>query len=223
VRRALAAQFLAILLAVAPPATAQVSVSLYGRSGLSAPDTYFYEIYQNFLEGQTTWTTASLGRSFTAGGGMEVGFEGTGIRIRAEGLYTFDSWVRLSYSKLIPRVFFDPPSIVTDWHDIPFNMAMSSVQLVFPTRLKLWGAEPYVAVGGGGKYYQFGEPTEAADSAAILPKDGFTWGGDAGAGVVVPFFGGLSGDFQARTAITRYWGKTQTDFIYSGALMWRIH
>lgn len=206
------------MLAAPPAATAQLHVSLYGRSGLLAPDTYFYEVYENFLEGATEWSTGSLGRSPVAGAGIEVALGESGVLVRAEVVRSFDSWVRVSHSRVTPRVLFIPPEIVTDWYDVPFNVTLTSVELVLPTKLRLWGAQPYVAMGGGGKYYQFGETTEPNTTEALLPTDGFTWAVDAGAGVMIPLFWDMSADLQARTAVSRYWSKTQTDFLYSGAL-----
>ena len=202
---------------------AQSTVSLYPRVGLLAPDTYFYEQFENFTTDEPTeWSTGSLGRSLFVGVGMEIELGDSGVLLRGEAGRSFDSWLRVSHSVLNPRQLFNPPYVSTAWLDVPYTMTQTSVLLVFPTRMTLWGAQPYVAVGGGGKFYEFGEPTLPNETGALLPNDGFTWGGDLGAGLTVPLFGGVTLDVQARDAITQYWEKTQHDFIYSGALLARI-
>lgn len=120
-----------------------------------------------------------------------------------------------------PRQLYDAPDVETTWLDLRAAVTLASVQLVVPTRLTLWRAQPYVLVGVGGKRYDFGDPTTANDVKAILPYDGFTWGGDLGAGLTLPWHG-LTLDLQARDAITRYWGKAEHDMVYSSALFWRI-
>ena len=60
------------------------------------------------------------------------------------------------------------------------------------------------------------------DVEALLPTDGFTWGGDVGAGITRSLFGNLTLDLQARDAFGKYWDKMQHDFIYSGALLLKV-
>ena len=214
----------ALAIALLPGASfAQTSVSFYQRSGLLAPDAYFYEEYENFVaDAPTEWSTGSLGRSLLIGMGMELKLGDSGLLIRGEVARSFEGWLRVSRSVIVPRVFFNPPFVSTTWLDAPYTMTMTSLQLVLPTRLELWGAQPYVAAGGGGKYYQFGETTLPNDVGALLPTNGFTWGGDAGAGVTMSLLGRLTLDVQARDAFTKYWGKWQHDFVYSGALFLRV-
>jgi hypothetical protein len=198
------------------------TIEVIPRSGLVAPDSYFYEVFANFVgDGPVEWTTGSLGRAFVAGVGVEVDAGKRGVRFRAEVLRSFDTWLRAGHNLIIPRVFFEPPSLVTTWFDVPTTITMTSVQAVLPLQLSLWGLEPYVLGGVGGKFYAFGEPTRTNEVGATLPSDGFTWGGDVGAGVIVPRFG-LTFDVQARDAINRYWDKTQHDLVYSGALKWKV-
>jgi hypothetical protein len=198
------------------------TIEVIPRAGLVAPDSYFYEVFENFVgDGPVEWTTGSLGRAFVAGVGVEVDAGQTGLLFRAEVLRSFDTWLLVSHNLIVPRVFFEPPQLVTTWLDVPATVTMTSVQAVLPLQLAPWGLEPYVLAGVGGKFYSFGEPTRPNDVSATLPSDGFTWGGDVGAGLVVPLFG-LTFDVQARDAINRYWDKTQHDLVYSGALKWRI-
>jgi hypothetical protein len=192
------------------------------RLGLVAPDSYFYEVFANFVgDGPVEWTTGSLGRAFVAGLGVEVDVGKRGVRFRAEVLRSFDTWLLSGHSVIIPRVFFEPPQQVTTWFDVPATITMTSVQAVLPLRLTGWGLEPYVLAGVGGKFYSFSEPTLPNEVGATMPSDGFTWGGDLGAGVTFSLLG-LTFDVQARDAISRYWDKTQHDLVYSGALKWRV-
>jgi hypothetical protein len=215
----------ALTLAVAlfpASAASQTTFSIYSRNGLLAPDAYFYEVYSSFVE-NAAWTSGSLGRSFVTGLGVELGFEGTGIKFRGEVLRSFEGWLRISDNRIVGRQLFNPPYITTAWYDAAYTMTLTSFQVVLPTKLRLWGVQPYVTVGGGGKFYDFGETTEENTTEALVPKDGFTWGGDLGAGLLLHLFGGVTVDLQARDAITKYWGKLENDFIYSGALVIRLH
>lgn len=219
---ALAAALLATLV---PGVAAQngTRVSLYPRVGLSSPDGYFYEYFKNFYgDGPMEWTSGSLGRSFAAGLGVEVSFGERGLLVRGEVLRTFDGWLSSVHSLERPRVLFEPPEIINTWLDVPTAVTATSVQLILPTRLEIWRVSPYVLAGVGGKFYDFGEPTEANEVEATLPDNGFTWGGDLGAGVTLPFWKGLTLDLQVRDALTKYWGKTQHDLYYTGALLWRV-
>lgn len=192
-------------------------VRVYPRLGLLSPDTYFYEYFKNFSgDGLTEWTNASLGRAFIAGAGVEVRL-GDGAYLRGEVLRSFDGWLSAAHSVETLRDMFIPPEIVTTWLDVPATMTLTSVQLVLPTRLELGPVRPYVLVGGGGKFYGFGNPTEPNEVGATLPDDGFTWGGDVGAGLAVRTLG-LHLDLQARDAWNRYWGKFQHDFVFSGTV-----
>jgi hypothetical protein len=204
-------------------ALAQSALSFYPRVGLLAPDAYFYEQYENFVsDAPTEWSTGSLGRSLLIGAGVELKLGDSGVLIRGEVARSFEGYLRVSHSVVVPRVLFNPPYISTTWLDAPYTMTVTSLQIVLPTKLTLWGAEPYVAAGVGGKLYEFGEPLLPNESEAVLPTDGFTWGGDVGAGITMPLFGNLTLDLQARDAFSKYWDKMQHDFIYSGALLWKV-
>ena len=76
--------------------------------------------------------------------------------------------------------------------------------------------------GIGGKLYEFGDPLDGNEVEATLPTDGFTWGGDLGAGLTVPIWWGLEADLQLRDVLNRYWGKTQHDLFYTVAVLWSI-
>lgn len=196
-----------------------VRISVVPRAGMAAPDAYFYEYFKNFYgDGPMEWTTGSLGRSFAAGVGVEVSL-GAGLRVRGEVLRTFDGWLSSVHSLERPRVLFDPPEIVNTWLDVPAAVTVASVQLVLPTAFQVAGIQPFVLVGVGGKHYDFGEPTLPNEVEATLPSDGFTWGGEVGAGVTFPVWGPLRGEVQLRDALSRYWGKTQHDLLYTGALL----
>jgi len=192
-------------------------VRVYTRAGLLAPDTYFTEYFENFAgDGLTEWTHTSLGRAFIAGVGVEVPLGGSAY-LRGEVLRSFDTWLLASHSQETLRDLFTPPEIVVTWLDVPTTLTLTSLQLILPTRLELGPVKPYVLLGAGGKFYSFSDPTEPNDVGATLPANGFTWGGDVGAGLTGRLRGLLL-EAQVRDAWNRYWGKFQHDFIYSGSL-----
>jgi hypothetical protein len=194
------------------------AVRIYPRAGMLAPDRYFYEYFKNFTgDGLTEWTTGYLGRSFVAGAGVEVRLGEGGAYLRGEVLRSFDAWLSVAHSVETLRDMFFPPEVVTTWLDVPATMTFTSVQLVLPTRLEVGPFKPYVLVGGGGKFYTFGDPTEATEVEPTLPDAGFTWGGDVGAGFTFRVKG-LQLDVQARDALSKYWGKMQHDMLYTGTL-----
>jgi hypothetical protein len=215
----------AAALSCATPLSAQSSIAINvgPRAGMLSPDTYLYEQYTNFSgDGPVEWTDGSLGRALVLGVGFEAGRPDGGVYVRGEVLRSVDTWLSVSRSIVMPRVLYDPPYVETTWLDVPATVLLTTLELVVPTRVTLWKAQPYVLAGIGGKHYHFGEPTEANDVDAILPHNGFTWGGDVGAGVTLPIRG-LTLDLQGRDAVTRYWSKTENDFVYSAGLFWRIH
>lgn len=206
---------LVVFAALPTAATAQFRV--YPRAGLIQPSKYFYEYFKNFAgDGLTEWTHTAIGRAFMAGAGMELQL-GESALVRAEFLRSYDAWVSISHSQETLRNLFDPPEIVVTWLDMPVVITVTSVQLILPTRLEVGPFKPYVLVGGGGKFYRFGETTEPNDVEATLPTNGFAWGGDVGAGFTVSVWG-LRLDAQARDTWNRYWGKFQHDYLYSGSL-----
>lgn len=217
------------LFAAAAPAPAQQlpgagaealprAVRVYPRIGLIDPDRYFYEYFLNFAgDGQTEWTTGSLGRALVAGAGVEVRLGSGAAYLRGEVLRSFDGWLSAAHSWETLRDLFTPPEIRTVWFDLPATVTLTSLQLVLPTRLELGPVKPYVLVGAGGKHYAFGEPTMANEVDATFPADGFTWGGDVGAGLTARVLG-LTIDVQARDAWSRYWGKYQHDMMYTGTV-----
>lgn len=217
------------LLATAAPAGAQQlrgagepalprAVRVYPRVGLLDPDRYFYEYFLNFAgDGQTEWTTGSLGRALLAGAGVEVRLGNGSAYLRGEVLRSFEGWLSAAHSWETLRDLFTPPQIRTVWFDLPATLTFTSVQLILPTRLELGPVRPYVLAGAGGKHYAFGEPTMANEVDATFPADGFTWGGDVGAGFTLRLFG-VQMDVQARDAWSRYWGKYQHDMMYSGTV-----
>lgn len=206
------------------PVAAQVEISIYPRAGLLAPDGYFYEIFQDFISAEETqWTTASLGRAGIFGLGADLTLMGGNLHVRAEVMQVFDGWLTASHSIILPPNLQRPPKLVTTWMDIPYDLTVTTVQIVLPTRLEVWRIEPYFAGGIGGKIYRFGDPTREYDPNATLPQDGFTWAVDVGAGLTAPITESLTIDLQARDAISKYWDKTQNDFIFSAAILWQVY
>ncbi len=206
------------------PALAQESLAfrVVPRFGLLSPDDYFYEEFANFADDEPTeWTTGAFGRAAYVGLGVEVGWEERGIFFRGEAGRSFEGWLFATHGLVRPRVLFDPPEIVNTYLDVPASITFATAQLVFPARFTLWGINPYFLVGGGGKWYQFDDPTEPNTVEAILPSDGFTATADFGAGIFLDIWR-LTFDLQARDALNRYWGKYQNDLVFSGGLVWQV-
>lgn len=217
-------------LSASAPAVAQgpvrpsrpIMIRVIPRIGLLSPDTYLYEQYRNFSgDGPVEWTNGNLGRAMFAGVAVEVGPAGGVFSVRAELARSFGGWLTAAHSIIVPRQLFDPPYVQTTWLDARAAITVASVDLLVPTRLMIWRAQPYIQAGLAGKHYDFDEPTRPNDVEAILPSNGYTWGGDAGLGFVVPVRG-LDFDIQARDAINRYWGKTEHDFLFGIGMIWQI-
>jgi len=199
-----------------------LTIKVIPRIGLTSPDSYFYEEFKNFGGDQPTeWTSGALGRSAYLGLGLEVGYEDKGIFLRGELGHTVEGWLSVVHGIVIPRIFFEPPKIVNTYLDVPAAMTFATVQIILPAQFEIGGVRPYGLVGGGGKWYHFGSPTEPNSVEAILPSEGFTAAIDLGAGISFPLWRFVF-DAQARDAINRYWGKTQHDLVFSGGLVWRV-
>ena len=219
---------LTLLLAAAlfPSLTASaqedLTIRIIPRFGLLNPGAYFYEEFSSFAQDTPMeWTTGTLGRAAYVGLGVEVGLEDRGIFLRGEVGRSFEGWLSAVHSYVKPRIFYDPPEIINTWIDVPAALTFASAQLILPTRLEIWKIRPYVLLGGGGKWYDFGDPTEPVTVDAILPSNGFTVSADFGGGLNLDLFG-ITFDFQARNELNRYWGKYQNDLIFSGGLVWTI-
>jgi hypothetical protein len=198
------------------------SIRIIPRFGLLNPDAYFYEEFLNFADDEPAeWTTGTLGRAAYAGLGVEVGLEDRGVFLRGEFGRSFEGWLSAVHGIIKPRVFYDPPEIVNTWLDVPTALTFASAQLILPTRLDFWGIQPYFLLGGGGKWYDFGKPTEEYTVDVILPSNGFVANADLGGGLFVDVWV-LTFDLQARDTLSKYWGKYQNDMVFSGGLVWRI-
>lgn len=214
---------LALLLPLPAPAQEVISIRIIPRFGLLNPDAYLYEEFSSFAEDTPTeWTTGSLGRAAYVGLGLEVGWEERGVFLRGEAGRTFRGWLSAVHGYVQPRIFYEPPTIINTWIDVPTALTFASLQLVLPTRVAFWGIRPYFLLGGGGKWYQFGDPEEPLVVDAILPSTGFTVQADLGGGIQWDLFG-LTFDLQARDAVNRYWDKYQNDLVFSGGLVWTVH
>jgi len=199
-----------------------LTVRLIPRFGLLAPDAYFYEEFANFADDEPTeWTNGSLGRAAVAGLGVEVGSEGRGIYVRGEVARSFSGWLSAVHGIVIPRTLFEPPRIVNTWLDVPAALTFANLNAMLPTRFKVWGVQPFVLVGAGGKWYSFDPPTEENTVGAILPSNGFTAAVELGGGGTFSLYG-IMFTVEIRDSINRYWDKTQHDLIFSGGLVWRL-
>jgi len=217
--------FLALFLLMPSSVRGQddLSIRVVPRAGLLNPDTYFYEVFASFAQDTPTeWTSGSLGRAAYVGLGLEVGWEDRGVFFRGEVGRSFEGWLSVVHSYVQPRVFYDPPTIINTWLDVPAAVTFASAQIVLPARLEIWRINPYFLLGGGGKWYSFDDPTEPNEVGATLPSPGFTATAEIGGGLFVDLFG-LTFDLQALDTLNRYWGKYQNDLVFTGGLVWRIH
>jgi hypothetical protein len=221
-RLCLVALFWGIGVPSAAKAQEGLAIRLIPRIGITSPDEYFYEEFANFADDEPAeWTNGSLGRAAYVGLGLEVGREDRGFFFRGQLAHTFEGWLSVVHGIIRPRVLFEPPEIINTFLDVPAALTFASIQLILPAQLEVAGVRPYGLLGGGGKWYHFGSPTEANTVEAILPSNGFTASLEVGAGVSFSILG-LDFDAQARDAINRYWGKTQNDLIFSAGLLWRV-
>jgi hypothetical protein len=199
-----------------------LSVRVIPRGGLLNPDSYFYEVFASFAQDTPTeWTTGSLGRAAYVGLGLEAGWKERGIYLRGELGRSFEGWLSVVHSYVQPRVFFDPPTIINTWLDVPSAVTFAAAQLILPAKLEIWRLNPYFLLGAGGKWYSFDDPTAPNEVGAELPSSGFTGMAQFGGGIFVDLFG-LTFDLQAVDTLNRYWGKYQHDLIFSGGLVWEI-
>lgn len=199
-----------------------LTISLIPRIGLTSPDKYFYEEFANFADDDPAeWTNGALGRAAYVGLSLEVGSEDRGVFVRGELAHTFGGWLSVVHGLVRPRVLFDPPVIIYTYLDVPASLTFANLQVVLPTQFEFGGIRPYGLLGGGGKWYHFGSPTEPNDVGAILPSNGFTAAFDVGAGASFSLWG-LVFDAQLRDSINRYWDKTQHDLVVSGGVVWQI-
>lgn len=215
---------MAVLAGGAVPLEAQsaLEVRVVPRIGLTNPDTYLYEVFANFADDDPTeWTNGSLGRAALLGVAVELGQENRGLFLRGELARTFGGWLSAVHGIVRPRVLFDPPEIVNTLLDVPASLMFANLQLILPTQLEVAGIRPYLLAGGGGKWYQFGDPRQENTVEAILPSGGFTAAVDLGVGAFFSFYG-LELDAQIRDSINKYWDKTQHDLLFSGGLRWPI-
>lgn len=219
--------FLALTLSVlAGPeslgAQEDLSVRIVPGFGLLDPDAYFYEVFANFADDEPTeWTTGTLGRAALVGVALELGWEDRGVFLRGEISRSFGGWLSAVHGIVRPRVLFDPPEIVNTFLDVPTSITFANIQLLLPTQVDLVGIQPYFLVGGGGKWYEFGDPRQENTVEAILPSGGFTVALELGAGATFTLYG-LDFDAQIRDSINKYWDKTQHDLSLSGGLRWRL-
>jgi hypothetical protein len=212
---------LALAFTAVPSALAaqETTLRISPRMGMMAPDPYLYEYFANFSgDGPVEWTTGTLGRTLVLGMSVERDFEGGAVVLRGELMGAFGGWTSVAHSIVKARDLYDPPYVETTWMDVPSSLATVSVQALFPLRIVVGPLRPYVMAGLGGKYYDFGVPSPANTVNATLPTNGFTWGGDVGAGLTVPFLG-ITWDLQGRDALNRYWGKTQHDFLFTAGVL----
>lgn len=193
------------------------------RFGLFAPDDQLYEVFENWPLDPVQFTAAYLGRSAVAGVTVEAALGDTGLRVRAEVLRTFEGWLTVHHGVRIPRTLFIPPVIEDTWLDMRAHITTASLQAVLPTRLSVYGVEPYLLVGYAAKWYAFGaaEPADVDPGDTTFPQPGFLPSLDAGAGLTFRVLG-VPLDVEVRDSVNRYWGWTQHDVVLMGGVAWRV-
>jgi len=219
----LALAFISSSAPVSVSAQDDLSIRIIPRAGILSPDDYFYEEFANFADDEPDeWTNGSLGRAAYLALALEAGYEDRGIFLRGEVGHTFEGWLAVTHAYVRPRILLEPPEVIYTYLDVPASITFANAQLVLPTRFQVAGIRPYALLGGGGKWYHFGDSTEENTVEAILPAEGFTGTVELGGGALFSILG-LTFDVQLLDSVNRYWGKTQHDLLLSGGWVWQIH
>ncbi len=226
----IATALLAGILVYPAPAVAQlgmpdlsgVSVRLTPHAGLLTPAGWFYAVTTVYGEGPMEWTEAALLETRVVGATAEARFAGTGLWIRGSVQRTLDSDLYVAYAVMNSGPFM--PATVLRWrYWLPTSVTMATLDLVFPTQLRLpLGIQPYVTAGIGGKSYTFDRSPLAENGRAVPPEAGTELMASVGGGVVIPIWRRLELDLQARDAISDYWDLLQHDVSWTAGISWRL-
>ncbi len=215
---------LAALLLFSSPVAAQMDlrVRLTPQAGLLTPADWFYYEVTQLGEGPMEWTEAAVLETTVVGLSAEVEVGETGIWIRGTVLRTLDTDTYIAFAVLNSGPF-TPPNVVRRLWWVPTDITIATLDLAFPTRLRLpLGVQPYVTAGLGGKMYAFDNSVlEGAPSGIVAPEDGTSLVLNVGGGAVIPLVRGLRLDLQVRDAVSEYWEDTQHDVSWTAGLSWR--
>lgn len=193
------------------------------RIGALTPPGWFYVEYAQFGVIPMEWTEAAILRSAVAGAAVELAFERTGIWVRGEVLRTVGAETAVGHAILRPPTEAGPATVVRTWFDVPTAVTMGSVDVAFPTRLRLPRAiQPYVTAGIGGKHYAFDTAeVDAAEENLVVPQGGTVAMVNVGIGATITFRG-LTLDLLVRDAVSEYWNEQQHDVFFLAGLTFRL-
>jgi hypothetical protein len=217
----------AVLGAAAPaaPAAAQQSLEVHValRGGILTPADWLFEEYVDFGKEMLEWTQGAVLRAPVAGAAAELRLEPAGAWLRVELLRTRGAETSLTHAFLRPLQGFEPPRVERAYYRAPTTLTFASAELGFPTRLRLpRGIQPFAAVGGGAKWYAFGDPRLPAEAGqVIMPAPGMELFLQLGGGAAVPL-GPARAELLVRDAIGYYWGRQQHDVMVLAGLSFRV-
>jgi hypothetical protein len=216
---------LGALLAGPAPAAAQhcPELRIAPRAALLTPADWLYVEFPAFGAEPLSWTQAAVLRAPLVGGTAEARWERPGVWIRGELLRSLGAETSLTHSQLRPREGFEAPRTVHAFYRVPTTLTFAGVELGLPTRLRLpRGIQPYVTVGGGAKWYGFGDAGLPDDAGIVqLPEPGMERLFQIGGGAALAL-GPVSLDLALRDAISHYWGRQQHDVMVLTGLSLRI-
>jgi hypothetical protein len=218
---------LALLGALLAPAPAlaqhQVELRLTPRIGLLTPADWFYVEFPSFGAGPTEWTEAAIQRAPIAGLALEAAAEATGVWVRGEVLRTVGAETAVIHALLVPASTAGPAYVVRTRVHVPTALTLGTLDLGFPTRLRLpGGIQPYVTAGIGGKRYDFDiAELEAREERFVVPRYGTVPVVNVGVGGVVTVLG-ITLDLLVRDAISEYWGEQQHDVMFLAGARFRL-
>lgn len=193
------------------------------RAGLLTPPGWFYVEYAQFGVIPMEWTEAAILRAPTVGGALELAFDGAGVWVRGEVVRTLGAETAVIHAVLYPPTQAGPAQVVRTRFNVPTTITAGSLDLGFPTRLRIpGGVQPYVTAGVGGKRYGFDlTPFEGREENVIVPQGGTVPALNIGAGATVTA-AGLTLDLLVRNSISEYWGEQQNDVMFLAGMRFRV-
>ena len=199
-----------------------LKLRLTPQAGVLTPADWFYYEVTQLGEGPMEWTEAAVLRTSVVGLTAELEVGDTGVWIRGTVLRTLDTDTYLAFA-ILNSGPFTKPNVVRRYWWVPTDITIVSLDVAFPTRLRLpLGVQPYATAGLGGKIYAFDNSAlEGAPDAVVAPEDGTSLVVNVGGGAVIPLMRRLRLDLQARDAVSDYWDDTQHDVSWTAGLSWR--
>jgi hypothetical protein len=223
-RRLLTVAVAAASLASAQAGHAQraLEVSLVPRAGVVTPAGWFYVEFKQFGVQPMVWTEAAILRAPLAALAAELRLA-QGIWIRGEAARTVGAELLVIDAVLLPVSGFDPPRVDRTRYHLPAAVTTGSLDLAFPTRLRLpGGIQPYVTGGVGAKRYAMDvTPLEGREERIVFPQPGTVAMFNVGGGAAFQLRG-VGVDLLVRDAVSEYWGEMQHDVMFLAGLSFRV-